>query len=386
MTDKFERVEKHKHLYRRQYQIANGEWSTIFYARFTDWKGKRRLFPLGTALKTAVDKLKDLEARNVWKEDFDAVKKKGLTVSKWSEIFLELDEVKEKRSFDRDRQHMKHINRFFGSMLLTDIKRDHLFKYKNGRLGEHIIRNGKPANKNVSLGTVSNELSCFRRVLNVAKRESIEASIPSFEGLIVRSRRERVLEQEEEDTLLKHYPLWLRRLAIVARETCLSEGDLIRLTEAMIDKKGQVIVPEGGRLKTGARQVSPLKERVKQILEDIGRDKKSGAIVANVAGLVFTREDGRAITKDMIVKAVKKAARKGNIRDFRFHDYRHTVLTDWACKNINVDVAMLAAGHESVQMHKRYVNLKNKDVAVAFGLATQWQHGNEPVTNESVTS
>ncbi len=123
-----------------------------------------------------------------------------------------------------------------------------------------------------------------------------------------------------------------------------------------------------------------------QILEDIGRDKKSGAIVANVAGLVFTREDGRAITKDMIGMAVKKAARKGNIRDFRFHDYRHTALTDWARKNINVDVAMLAAGHESVQMHKRYVNLKNKDVAVAFGLATQWQHGNEPATSESVTS
>ena len=30
---------------------------------------------------------------------------------------------------------------------------------------------------------------------------------------------------------------------------------------------------------------------------------------------------------------------------------------------------MPAAGHSSVQMHKRYVNLKGSDVAEAFGLS-----------------
>lgn len=383
MNQKFERIEKH--LYRRQYQISGGDWSTLYYARFTDWKGKRRAFPLGSDLKTAREELKVLEARNIRREDFGADKTDGLTVSKWSEMFLNLDEVKEKRSLDRDRQHMKHVNRFFGSMLLTEIKREHLFKYKKQRLEEHIIRNGRPAKKKVSQGTVSNELSCFRRILKVAARENIEVSIPSFEGLIVRSERERALDHEEENALLNHYPLWLKRLSIVARETCLSEGDLIRLTEAMVDKKNQVIVPEGGRLKTGARQVSPLTERAKQIFDEIRRDKKSGAIVENVAGLIFTREDGTAITKDMIAKAVKRAAKKASVKDFRFHDYRHTALTDWARRKIHVDVAMLAAGHESVQMHKRYVNLQDKDVAQAFGLATQWQQRNEAAISESVT-
>jgi hypothetical protein len=31
-----------KHLFRRQYQNADGNWSTIYYAIFTDWKGSRR--------------------------------------------------------------------------------------------------------------------------------------------------------------------------------------------------------------------------------------------------------------------------------------------------------------------------------------------------------
>ena len=55
MTETFERVTERrgkvevpiKHLYGRQYQTGGGDWRTIYYAIFTDWKGKRRKFPLG---------------------------------------------------------------------------------------------------------------------------------------------------------------------------------------------------------------------------------------------------------------------------------------------------------------------------------------------------
>jgi hypothetical protein len=36
--------------------------------------------------------------------------------------------------------------------------------------------------------------------------------------------------------------------------------------------------------------------------------------------------------------------------------------------NIHVDIAMKGAGRKSVAMHQRYVNLKEGDVAKAFGL------------------
>ncbi len=37
-------------------------------------------------------------------------------------------------------------------------------------------------------------------------------------------------------------------------------------------------------------------------------------------------------------------------------------------QSVHVDVAMMAAGHNSVAMHQRYVNLKPGDVAKAFGI------------------
>jgi hypothetical protein len=50
MNQKFERIEKH--LYMRQYQTADGELRTIYYAEFTDWQGIRRRFPSGMTCRT----------------------------------------------------------------------------------------------------------------------------------------------------------------------------------------------------------------------------------------------------------------------------------------------------------------------------------------------
>jgi hypothetical protein len=50
-----------------------------------------------------------------------------------------------------------------------------------------------------------------------------------------------------------------------------------------------------------------------------------------------------------------------------------------ARQGINVDIAMKASGHTSVQMHKRYLDLQREDIAKAFGLL----HGNKEREVES---
>jgi hypothetical protein len=66
MNQKIERIEKH--LYERQYQTAGGQWSTLYYGRFKDWKGKHRVFPVGSNLDTARDERTVYAARNIWRE------------------------------------------------------------------------------------------------------------------------------------------------------------------------------------------------------------------------------------------------------------------------------------------------------------------------------
>ena len=85
-------------------------------------------------------------------------------------------------------------------------------------------------------------------MLNVYNREHDEkVRVPSFDGLIKRvAHAGRALNTAKRKKLLAVYPKWLARLAEFATETCLSEGDILRLTEAMIDRDNRVIVPEGG--------------------------------------------------------------------------------------------------------------------------------------------
>jgi integrase len=101
-------------------------------------------------------------------------------------------------------------------------------------------------------------------------------------------------------------------------------------------------------------------------LSEIEADRKQSK-VRNVHGLVFTNPDGSAITKGQVEYQVERAVSKSGIRKFVFHNYRNTALTRWARQGINVDVAMKASGHSSVQMHKRYVDLQESDIAAAFG-------------------
>ena len=96
-------------------------------------------------------------------------------------------------------------------------------------------------------------------------------------------------------------------------------------------------------MKNGVEQRAPLTDRVLEILDEIEREKRRGAIVANVNALVFTRDDGRAITKDMITQAVRVARKRAKVADFRFHDYRHSAKTEWSRRGVHVDVAIKAA-------------------------------------------
>ena len=195
MKESFERVtERHggqkvpvKHLFRRQYQNAKGEWRTIFYGIFTDCKGKRRKFPLGADLAPAKEQLKILEGRNVKREDFDADKvraKPGLTVDAWSESYFDLEEVKRKRSLGRDRTLVKPVVRLLGENLLTELTREDLFGYQNARRQEGIIRGGKEQEKKVADGTIKLELALLRRMINLARDRNLQTSTVSFRGAI----------------------------------------------------------------------------------------------------------------------------------------------------------------------------------------------------------
>src|SRR5215831_20252379 len=155
-----------KNLYKRQYQNANGEWSTLYYAAFVcRLKGKRRTFPLGADLKTARKELAVLIADNIRKKDFDADKEKqkaGFTFADYGAAYFsgKVDPDKRPGGVERERRSFKTLKSFFGDMLLSEIDRSKVMEYRAKRSLESIVRRGKPvAGTKISFSTVNRELA-----------------------------------------------------------------------------------------------------------------------------------------------------------------------------------------------------------------------------------
>jgi len=146
MKETFERIDRH--LYKRQYQDAAGNWQTLYYARFVDWRGVGRKFPLGEDPQGARDKLGVLHKRNDAESDFDKeredrvkAKIKAMTLAEWLDRYLTL--VKSTASYQTKTAQCLHLKRLLGHLPLSEITRVRVMEYKNRRLSETIIRHGE---------------------------------------------------------------------------------------------------------------------------------------------------------------------------------------------------------------------------------------------------
>jgi integrase len=89
-----------------------------------------------------------------------------------------------------------------------------------------------------------------------------------------------------------------------------------------------------------------------RILEDLPR---------SIDGKVFQ------IQKANLHKHFKNGCKRAGIEDFRFHDLRHTAITNMASKFSNILELSAVTGHRQLSMLKRYYHPKAEDLALKLG-------------------
>ena len=370
MKHKFERVMRkdeqgnlipEKHLYRRRYQSAASTWSTLYYALFTDWKGIRRRLPLGEFLDRARNKLGELLRKNDAEFDFDKAKAervaKEMTFGKWMALCS--------KSTEDDCRIRLHLEPFFGDMALAEIDDEAIVRYRDKRSGEKIIKHEKESKKVVSSTTINKECGTLRKFLKLARKKGYADKVTEFEMAPEKSRN-RVLSDEEYQAFLENCPDWLRRACAMAWETCLSRSDLLALTWDEIDLREGIIELKENRAKTGAAQTIPIiTPELKALLVEMQAERRR---LSNLDGIVLTL-DGKPIDKLKFEYWFRKSRDSAGIKNFTFHDFRHCAITGWAAAGVPTAAAMVAAGHKSVQSHKRYQNLQKDQLKNAFQIS-----------------
>jgi hypothetical protein len=363
MEDTFKRIARH--LYRRQYITENGDWSTLYYGIFVDWKGKRRCFPLGSDLRTAKEQLKVLEADNVKRKDFDLEKKEqqkaetvGMTVAEWLGRYLDL--LKHKPSWSTKKAQCVHLKRLMGSLPLSGVTKVRIMEYKQRRLSESLIRHGKTVeDTEVKGSTVNREVSCLVAALNLAASEKLCDDAPRVEKER-ETPRDRTLTDDEYKALLDVSPRWLQRVIIGANEAALDRGVLVNLTWNSV--KDGLIKVIGGREKTGADQRVGIVPALEEVLNELKAEFKR---LPNTENRVFTN-GGRPIPKATLRHAFERAVQDAKIEDFQLRDFRHCARTEWAAGGLPFEVAEVGLGHKIRGMAGRYTNLTDDQIREAF--------------------
>lgn len=166
--------------------------------------------------------------------------------------------------------------------------------------------------------------------------------------------RVRYLSDEERKTLLnacrdsEYRPLYL--IVLFALTTGMRRGELFGMRWEDIDLERRVAVLQN--TKNGDRRSVPIVPEVAQLLREHGRVRKLGN------DQIFASDGSAEVW--LFDKAWYNALSTARIKDFRFHDLRHSCASYLAMSGATTAEIAAVLGHRTLQMVKRYAHLSDQ--------------------------
>lgn len=153
------------------------------------------------------------------------------------------------------------------------------------------------------------------------------------------------------DTYTDH----LTPIVLLALNTGLRRGELFQLSWRDVDLAGKVLTVRGEGAKSGRTRHVPLNTEAVAVLEAWGPKRD----------LVFPGDDGTPMTT--LKTAWLRIAKAAKLKDFRFHDLRHTFASKLVQRGVDLNTVRELLGHSDFSLTLRYAHLaaENKAAAVA---------------------
>lgn len=286
------------------------------------------------------------------------IRKSPDAVTRFSELaawYLDLPEVKAKRSYDRDRRSLKNLSPFFGERYLKDITPALVEAYRQKRLSEP---SGRTSYTLTTPATVNREVACLKTIFSKAVRNGKAERNPCQGVRLLKenNERDRVLTPEEYARLLAACPGYLKPIIKLAYHTGMRRGEILGLTWGQVDLRDGFIRLRPEDTKTNEGRLVPLNRELVEMLRAMPRGLPHAQ--------VFTKE-GREIKS--IREAFEAACRRAGIEDFTFHDLRHTAINNWRLAGHDYFRIMAATGHKTLMVFKRYNTVSRDELRALAG-------------------
>ncbi len=235
---------------------------------------------------------------------------------------------------------LKHLIPFFGDSKLPVISRKTISRYK-------VLRRDEGA----APATINKELAMLSKAFNLVVEEWEWLKDKPFSKIQrekMDNERDRWLIENEETELLKNCPGWLSEIVIFALNTGLRKDELLSLEWSRVDSKRKTILIK--KTKNGKPKTLPLNRIALDVLE------RRSKVRTMKNELVFFDRKGAKINGYNLSRVFSETAKKAGIKDFKFHDLRHTFATRLAQAGIEIYKISKLLGHKDISMTQRYAH------------------------------
>jgi integrase len=220
---------------------------------------------------------------------------------------------------------------------------------------ERLQKGNKPATVNRLLATLKH---MFTKAFdwNLIGEETLKC-IKRVKLLPENNKRLRYLSKEECQALINACDAHLKPIVVTALNTGMRKGEILSLRWDNIDFKHNFILLDV--TKNGERREIPINETLRGVLQGLTRR-------LDIPYIFYDKATGKPYQD--IKRSFNTALRKAGIKDFHFHDLRHTFASHLVMAGVDITTVSRLLGHKSLTMTLRYSHLAPEHMSKAVDI------------------
>ena len=241
---------------------------------------------------------------------------------------------------------------------------------------DRIQKGNKPATVNRHLATVKH---MFTKAVewDMVEDETLKR-VRRVKLLEENNRRLRFLSKEECQALINACDKHLRPIVVMALNTGMRRGEILSLKWDNVDLRHGFILLD--QTKNGERREIPINETLRDTLQGMVRR-------IDVPYVFYDPNIGKPYLR--VTRSFASACRRAGIKDFHFHDLRHTFASHLVMAGVDLTTVKELLGHKTLTMTLRYAHLAPSHKIKAVDLLNETLTGKSTAQllhNKGVTS
>ena len=354
------KIRKTKGIYRR---------GRIYWITYMGLDGKQKYESTGSDLKADAELLLAQRRLDVdqGKEPVTRRRDRNFTFSQLAEKYRPF--IANQKGAKTKAVFIRQLENEFGAVKLSNMALSAVESWQSRRLSEERppVKEGGNKRPPVKPASVNRALACLKHMFTKALdwemiSEDVFKRIKKTRMMPENNRRLRYLSVEESTALLKACDKHLHPVVAFALNTGCRRGEILGLTWDRVDLKHGFILLDD--TKSGKRREIPINATVRDTLKGITRRLDSPFVFVNpdtIKERPPVKEGGKKRPASGRYHDLKKsfasACRRAGIRDFHFHDLRHTFASQLVMNGVDITTVSKLLGHATLTMTLRYAHL-----------------------------